>query len=112
MLKHFIQDNYLLRQKLDSIVNTSSNKIPHEEHISSFSKTPNLKLFVPPLLVRQPATVGNVYIICQTSEDKRQVREYWEEVRRKTAEIRDSYDRANENKFHNIFEEKYLQAKP
>lgn len=43
------------------------------------------------------------YIICQTPEDKRLVQEYWEEVRKKTAEIRDSYDRANENKFHNTF---------
>lgn len=42
------------------------------------------------------------YVIRQTSEDKRLVREYWEEVRRKTIEIRDSYDRANENKFHNL----------
>lgn len=37
----------------------------------------------------------------QSREDKRLVREYWEEVRKKTAEIRNSYDRANENKFHN-----------
>ena len=44
-----------------------------------------------------------MFIICQTPEDKRLAREYWEEVRKKTAEIRDSYDRANENKFHNTF---------
>lgn len=43
------------------------------------------------------------YIVCQTPEDKRLVREYWEEVRKKTTEIRDSYDRANENKFHATF---------
>lgn len=43
------------------------------------------------------------YTICQTPEDKRLVRDYWEEVRKKTTKIRESYDRANDNKFHNNF---------
>jgi len=43
------------------------------------------------------------FVICQTEKEKKLVREYWEEVRRKTAEIRDSYDRSNENKFHHDF---------
>ena len=48
-----------------------------------------------------------MFTICQTPEDKRLNREYWEEVRRKTTEIRDTYDRANENKFHNNFYKRF-----
>lgn len=44
-----------------------------------------------------------MFTIRETQQDKRQVREYWEEVRKKTERIRDSYDRANENKFHITF---------
>lgn len=48
-----------------------------------------------------------MFTICQTPEDKRLNREYWEEIRKKTSEIRDTYDRANENKFHIIFYQKF-----
>ena len=51
------------------------------------------------------------FLICQTEEEKKLVRKYWEEVRIKTGKIRDAYDRVNDNKFHNTFYETHKRNK-
>ena len=46
------------------------------------------------------------FTMCETRKDRELVIKYWEEMRKKAAEIRDSYDYANDNKFHRIFYER------
>lgn len=62
----FYDKNYPLKIYIISTTNILSNKRAREENTSGSSKKPTVETLTPPPLIRQPATLTNVYYLPNT----------------------------------------------